>query len=72
METINTNENDTKSKEPIQEPTNEDLMNLFEKYSDFTPPTLDWLGLDATIMISEDSILGKRQPIMLQSKNNQQ
>ena len=42
METIITNKNNTNSKKPIHEPTNkEDLMNLFEQYSNFTPPILD-------------------------------
>ena len=37
MKTINTNVNDTNSKESTHEPTNEeDLLNLSEQYSDFT------------------------------------
>ena len=31
-------------------------MNLFEHYADFTASTSDWLGADATIVISEVSI----------------
>ena len=41
-ETITTNENNTNSKEPIQEPTNEEyLTTLFKQYSDFTPSIPD-------------------------------
>ena len=42
METITSNENDINSKEPKQELTDEeDLLNLFEQYSDFTQPKSD-------------------------------
>ena len=33
-------------------------MDLFEQHSDFTPLTLDWIGADATVGISEASIQG--------------
>ena len=60
METITTDENYTNSKEPIHETTNEeDLMNLFELYSDFTSHSSDWLGAYATVVISEASIQGR-------------
>ena len=42
METITSNENDANGKESAQESTNEeDLLNLFKQYSDFTQPTSD-------------------------------
>ena len=59
MEIIIINENDTISKESTHEPTNEkDLLNLFKQYSDFSQPTLDWLGANYTIVISDASIQG--------------
>ena len=45
MDTITLNENDTNSKESTQETANkEDLLNQLKQYSDFTQPTLDWIG----------------------------
>ena len=59
METITTNENNTDSDKPTHESTvEEDLMSLFKQYSSFTPPISDWLGADATVVISEASIQG--------------
>ena len=59
METITTNKNNTNSTEPIHKLTDkEDLMNLTEEYSNFLPPTLDGLGADATIVVSESFIQG--------------
>ena len=41
METITSNENDINHKQPTQESTNEDLLNLFKQYSDFAQSTSD-------------------------------
>ena len=58
METITmTNYNDTDRTEPIQEAANdEDLLSLFNQYTGFMSPTLDWLSTDLAFIINEVSL----------------
>ena len=59
METITmADDKQTDRAESVYKGTDEDLMSLFDQYSDFKSPTSDWLSIDIALVINETSSKG--------------
>ena len=60
MDSMNlTHDNLTDRAEPVHKAADEeDLLNLFDQYSDLMSPSSDWLSTDVAIIINEASIEG--------------
>ena len=59
MESItSTNDNHTDRTDPVHEAADEDLLILFDQYSNVMSPTLDWLSTDIASVINEAFLKG--------------
>ena len=54
----NDKQNHTNETEPVHETADEDLLSLFDQYSELMSPTLDWLSTDIATVMNETSLEG--------------